>query len=169
MGVIKYIFFVIVFLSACTKVDRKLPLYESVAIDSAICSYQKINDTSNDMVLIFKKGYVDDKISIYEYYGNFLSSIDTMRCYLSYNKSGYNIIIQDRFNCNSSVFKGTYKSIDDFVTYDSDEAILIINSISGVFEIINFGQQYIPLNEKICEAKLTIEKLRGEILTDTIR
>lgn len=169
MGLIKYFLFAIVFLSACTKADRKLPLFESIAIDSAICNYQKLNDTGNDMVLIFKKGYADDKISIYEYYGNFLSSIDTIRCYLSYNKSGYNIIIQDRFNCNSNVFKGTYKSIDDFVTYDSDEAILIINNTSGVFEIINFGQQYKPLNEKICEAKMIIEELRGEIVTDTIR
>jgi len=169
MDVIKYILVTMFFLSACTNVERKLTSFESIAIDSAICNYMKLNNAGNDMVIIFKKGYVDDKISIYQFHSNFLSSIDTISCYLSYNKSGYKVIIQDKFNDNSQVFKGTYKTIDDFVIFDSDDAILIINNITGKFEIVNFGQRYMPLNEMICKVKLIIEKLRGENLTDTKR
>lgn len=169
MKAIKYILFSIVLLSSCKNVDQKLTLFESMAIDSAICNYMKSNDVGNDLVIIFKKGYVDEKISIYQFHSTFLSSIDTIRCCLSHSKSGYTVIIQDKFNDNSQVFKGTYKTIDDFVTFDSDEAILILNNITGNFEIVNFRQRYIPLNEMICEAKLIIEKLRGEVLTDSIR
>lgn len=153
------IFLLLLFVS-CTKENAlKLNQSEKLAIERAVLEYVS-NDINRDIeLMVFEKKYRDKAISIYEYSSFNKNNIDTLKCNVITEIHNRTVIIINYFDNPSEVYIGNY-SLNNLVTEDSPQSILIINNETGLFQIINFGQKYLPFYNKICEIQYNIEKIR---------